>query len=227
MLYRIDFQHFMTHMIDYFTQDELLHCQYLILSAIVTNQKRIDNVSKIGILWPDNDSIVRYEETKNYDIFKKEYFDTLDSKITNETDVNWAGSSIYQTIIKLILDHEDVIIVCDRYENFIIDAFCEYLKKKWHAEAIDLNELFSKGKVGPIFIDRVKIRNSAVDIRRAATRDMIKSLEASSDGRIIRLRNMTRKEKKEKLRELGIKFYPGDNLDALLMDEWVNKEEDD
>lgn len=226
MLYRIDFQHFLVDMIDYFTQTEILHCQYLLLSAKVTNQKRIDNVVKASILWPDNDSLIRYAETHNFELFQKEYHAHLDTKETNERDVSWSGASIYNSVVYLVLQHEDVIIVCDREENFIVDAFCNYIKKHWHLDVIDLNVLFSKGEIGPYYIDRIKIRNSAVDIRRAAGRDKLKVMDGTRDGRLRHLQLMNKKEKIAKLKSLDIKVHENDNLDALLIDAWVNMEFD-
>ncbi len=229
MLYRIDLQHFITHAIDYFTQEELIHFQYLIMSAKILSQGRITSVSKASVLWPDVDLIVQYAETHNYDVFKKGYFDFLDTKETKESNVSWAGVSIYKSIVNLVIEHVDLILICDREENFILDAFCEYLKDKWHLEAIDLNTLFKTGKIGPYYIDRADVRDRAVDIRRAAGMDMLASLDSSPEGRLKHLKLMGKKDKIAKLKEIGIKVNDGDKdkLDALLIDSWVNVDEDE
>ena len=46
MLYRIDYDHFLLHMIDHFTYDELMHMYYVILSSKIMNGNRSDHVTK-------------------------------------------------------------------------------------------------------------------------------------------------------------------------------------
>ena len=95
-------------------------------------------------------------------------------------------------------------------------------------EVIDLNRLFSKGSVGPIYIDRDDIWDKAVDIRRAAGKDQIKALESTSGGRLKLLGMMKKKNKIKKIEELGIMItsYNEKDIDSILMDAWVNDEED-
>ncbi|MCM1233259.1 MAG: hypothetical protein NC489_24340 [Ruminococcus flavefaciens] len=134
----------------------------------------------------------------------------------------------YKSIINPFLEHFDIVIVCDRNENDYIDILCKLLKKKYFIEVIDLNELFSTGRVGEIYIDRKKIRDNAVDIRRNAVKQEHESLATSRDGRLKLVQSiMTKKEKIKKLNELGITVHKEDedNLNRLLIDAWVDDDD--
>ena len=56
---------------------------------------------------------------------------------------------------------------------------------------------------------------------------MIKSMSTTRDGRLKLISRMSKKDKIEKLKELGIKVTSVDknNLDELLIDGWVNDDE--
>ena len=77
MIFRIDIQHFLSHMIDYFTREELIHFQYAIISAKIPNQGRCSNVVKVNNLYPDVDTITAYADYKDRDIAEKMYFEML------------------------------------------------------------------------------------------------------------------------------------------------------
>lgn len=226
MVYRIDHQHFLTHMIDYMTVDELLHFQYFILSAKMTTQDRADNMAKMNIFYPLPEMVAAYAENPNKTIFEAAYFQFLDEHETPDSNTSWSEVTIYKTIINPLIEHADIVIICDENENYIVDAFCKYLEK-WHIETIDLNKLFKTGRVGPIHIDRDEIWDAAVDVRRAAGRDLTKSFESSRDGRYKLLRMMSTKEKLKKLKDLGIKVDKTDkkHIDELLIESWVEGEE--
>jgi hypothetical protein len=213
MLFRIDKQRFLTHMIDHFTLDELLSLEYAIISASVIVKGYTTNVQKINVLYPDVELVLRYDETNDKDIFKKMYFDEL-TELTG---------TIYRTFVANLLEHKNICIVCDEKENFIIDVLCEFLKKKFNVDTIDLNELFIKGRVGPYYLDLDEVENKSVDIRRKVVKDKLQSMESTRDGRMTVLKGMTKDDKIKKLKSLGINVKRVDhiNLDQLLIDGWV------
>jgi hypothetical protein len=215
LLYRIDFERYLTHAIDHFTKDELSHFEYAIISAGVNNRGLLDNVVKISALFPTTDIMTNFADYGNKEILKKMYFNFLD-------DVE-SRKIIYKVFINTFLHHQDILIICREKENAVIDVLVEYLKKNYSLECIDLNELFSTGKAGSIYIDRDKIHNKTVDIRREATKDRFKSLESTSDGRLDLLNKMSVKTKIKKLKSLGINVTKSDlkDLDKLLIELWV------
>ena len=230
MIYRIDIQHFLTHAIDYFTPEELSHFQYAIVSAVVKNGGRASNIAKINDLYPLPDIAIDYADYKNKSVMEKMYMDYLCPKKENDVglDKSQMANIFYKTFINTLINHVDVVIICDRCENDYIDVICKVLKKEYKIEVIDLNKLFSEGHIGSIYIDRDEIWDKAVDIRRAAGKDQIKALESTSGGRLKLLNMMNKKQKIQKIKELGIKInsYDKKDLDAILMDGWVNDEDD-
>lgn len=228
MVYRIDIQHFLTHAVDHFTVEELTHFQYVIISARVKNGMRAANVAKKNELYPSPEIVTAYAEYQDKKILEKMYMDMLRPKKT-DTGNNPYANCIYETIVKLLIKHFDIVILCDKSENDYIDILCKYLKEDFEIDVIDLNELFTKGRVGSIYIDRKVIWDKAVDVRRSTLRETIKSLESSRDGKIRLLGMMDKKSKVKKLKELGITVNESDmkNLDKLLMDEWVENDNDE
>lgn len=230
MIYRIDIQHFLSHAIDHFTAEELSHFQYAIVSAVVRSGGRVPNVVKINDLYPLPEIVMEYADYKDKSIMEKMYMDYLCPKKENDLGMgkNQMANIFYKTFINTLIGHVDVVILCDRSENDYIDVICKVLKKEYKIEVIDLNKLFSEGRVGSIYIDRKEIWDKAVDIRRAAGRDQVKALESTSGGRLKLLNMMNKKQKIEKIEELGIKItsYDKKDLDSILMDGWVNDEDD-
>ena len=231
MIYRIDMQHFLSHAIDYFTAEELTHFQYAIISAAIKNGARMNNVVKASDFYPTPEIVAEYAEYSDKSIMEKMYMDFLNPKRENDIglDRNQMANIFYRTFINTLVMHVDVVIICDKSENDYIDVLCKVLKKEYKIDVIDLNKLFSEGRIGPIYIDRNEIWDRAVDIRRAAGKDQIRALESSSGGRLKLLQLMNKKQKIKKIKELGINITSHDNedLDAILMDGWVNDDEDD
>lgn len=230
MIYRIDIQHFLGHAIDYFTPEELTHFQYAIISAAVKNNSKVSNVVKVSELFPLPEIVISYNEHKDKSIMEKMYRDFLLPEADNDMGLTkkHMANVFYNTFINTLINHHDVVIVCDQCENDYIDVICKLLKEHFDIEVIDLNELFTKGRIGPIYIDRKEIWDHAVDIRRAAGDDMRRALESSVDGRMKLLDMMTKKQKIKKLKEIGIDITSTKNedLNALLMSAWVNDEDD-
>lgn len=224
MVYRIDWKHFLLHAIDHFSRDDLVHMNYVIVSAKIRNTGTMSTVVRLNDLYPTNEIIVNYSENHSRDYLKRAMFGLYD-QIAEDVP-----KTFYDVFINTLIAHIDVMIVCakvqDDFENQYVDVLCEYLKKRYGIDVIDLNKLFTDGCVGPIYLDRDEVWNKAVDIRRAAGHDMIKSYESSQDGREYLLRKMSKKDKLCKLKELGIHVTKGDlsKLDELLMDAWVKDE---
>lgn len=230
MIYRIDIQHYLTHAIDYFTQEELTHFQYAIISAVIRNQGTSLNVAKVNELYPLPEIIIEYEEYKDKSIMEKMYTEFLSPKKDNDIGMtrNQMANIFYRTFINTLNSHVDIIILCDKSENQYIDVICNVLYKDYHIEVIDLNKLFSEGRIGPIYIDRKKIWDRCVDVRREAGKDMNRAIESSVEGRERLLKMMTKKDKIRKIEELGINItdYDKKDLDYILMTAWVYDDED-
>lgn len=230
MIYRIDMQHYLSHAIDYFTAEELTHFQYAVISAAIKNGGKAANISKISELYPFPEIVLEYSEYRNKEVMEKMYMELLNPKSENEgIGINAIANIFYRTFVNPLLQHCDIVIICDREENDYIDVLCKVLKKKYMIDVIDLNKLFSEGQIGPIYIDRDEIWDKAVDIRRITAKDNIKALESTSGGRQHLLKMMSKKDKIEKIKELGINLTSHNNkeLDAILLDAWVNDDEDD
>lgn len=228
MIYRIDFQHFLIHAIDHFTADDLCHFQYAIISAAILNNGRVQNAAKIVYLYPPSDIITDYGIHKDKSIMEKMYLDYLNpNKKSDGISKDQMNNIFYRTFINPLINHVDIMIICDRSENEYIDILCDVLKKEYEIDVIDLNQLFSKGYVNDIYIDRDVISDIAVDIRRKAAIENKKSMESTSDGRLKLLGMMNKKEKIKKIEELGINVINFDNedLNKILMDAWVNDED--
>lgn len=229
MVYRIDYQHFLTHMIDHFLPEEITHFQYAIISAKILNNNKVSNVGKISELYPDPETVLTYSEYHDKEVLEKMYMDLLLPNKREGDKKEWMSNLIYKVFINTLIHHHDVVIICDRSENDYIDILCKCLKNNFAIEVCDLNELFSKGRVGPIYIDRDEIWNKAVDIRRASMKEQFRALESSRDGKLKLIGLMGKKEKLKKLKELGIKATKSDKeyLDKLLIEEWVDNDEDE
>lgn len=213
MLFRIDYERFLTHMIDHFPREILLSVQYAIISAGIRNMGRSPNCTKINELYPSTDITVSAVEYRDRDVLKKMYYDELEE----------LNNTIYRAFVMNVLRHVDIIIVCRESENVYIDILCEYIKERYKLETINLNELFINGRVGSIFLDRKAIRNKSVDVRRECAERMNRELESTEGGRAKLLTLMTRKDKLKKLKELSIIPHDDSDLDQLLTSEWVEE----
>lgn len=223
MIYRIDFQHFLLHAIDHFTRDELVHFQYMLISSGVKCNHKVRNVVKCIDLYPRNEVVIDYGSDGDENILEARMFEEYDRILKESPDI------FYSYFLNMISRHIDVVIVCDKLENIYIDILSRYVKKKFNIEIVDLNKLFTEGRIGPIYLDRDEIWDQTVDIRRAAGRMMLQSLESTQDGRMKMVKEiMSKKQKLEKLRELGVKVRRDDrkNLDQLLIEAWVEDGDD-
>lgn len=235
MFYRIDYQHFLMFAIDYFTRNELSHMQYVIISSIVTCSNTANNCVKVNNLYPDADAVADYAINGDKDIFRRKYFDQLcpksiKDKHGKEQSSNPYTVTIYKCIINPMINlHYNVCLVCDKTENFYIDILCDYIAKTFHIEVIDLNQLFDKGKVGKIHINRGDIRDAAVDIRRAAALDEWRNMATTVDGKARLIAEMDKKTKIRQLKKYGVRVTNKDldHLDRLLLEEWCAEDGDE
>jgi hypothetical protein len=213
LLFRIDMERYLTHAIDHFTRDELNHFEYAIISAGIRNQGKCENMAKLSIIFPSMDIQTAFIDYNDKTIIRKMYFKELDEM----------KHDIYRSFINPILQHQDILIICTEHENVYIDILVEYLAKNFKLECIDLNELFIKGRIGSVYIDRDAIQNKAVDIRRSVGKVQIEALESTKDGRLKLLNLMGIKDKMKKLKDLGITVSKSDikDLDKLLIESWV------
>lgn len=223
MLYRIDMKHFLLHAIDHFSLYDLQNMQYCIISAKVTNGGKCKNVIKLQELYPTTDMVITYEETKDKKLLEKMYLDMLNPK-DSKNEITPYAAVIYQAFVNPLLQRFNVMIVCDELENDFIDILCKYLKKEYSIEVIDLNELFTKGRVGPIYIDRDEIKDKAVDIRKAALRDEVRALSSTREGKAKLITKMSKKKKLKELKKFGVDADDRDNLDSMLLEEWCRAE---
>lgn len=219
MLYRIDFEHFLTHFIDYFTAEEISSCNYIIVGTVPNNGRSSTNLVKLNELYPEIDTLLKYSETSSMEILRGEYLEHL--KDPNIVTI------IYHAFINNVLNHVPIILICRAEENMFVDILLEHLKDAYHIESINLNELFRVGHIGPIHINYDEIHDRTVDIRRASGKEMIRSYESTKGGRAKLLTMMDTKYKIKKCKELGIKISKADikNLDEILMDAWVEEED--
>lgn len=219
----------MTHAIDHFDSQVISHFQYVIISAKIRNGRRCENIVKVSELYPTPDIVMSYAEYKDKNILEKMYMEMLNPKNKNPNDNDYIANISYRTFVQPLINHYDIVIMCDEIENDYIDVICKYLKKKFSIEVIDLNELFIKGRVGPIYLDRDEVWNRAVDTRRDAAKERLKSLESTREGKLKLIGMMNKRAKIQKLKELGIKVNAGDksNLDKLLIEEWAENDNSD
>lgn len=223
MLYRIDMKNFLVHAIDYFSLSDLTHMEYCIISAKIPNGGKDKHCVKMNDLYPSSDTIVAYTETGDKKLLEEMYIGMMKSKDKN-IESNPYSIRIYQTFINPFLQHVNMMIICDESENDFIDALCKYLKEEFGIEVVDLNQLFTKGRVGSVYIDRGEVRDKAVDIRRAAVRDQTRAMASTRDGKEMLIEKMKRKKKIAMLKEYGIKVNPDDNVDAILLEEWCRED---
>lgn len=231
MIYRIDLQHFLTHAVDHFTKDELTHCEYAIISAKIKCGPKVLNARKINSLYPSVSVVETYAEYGDKKMIEKMYLSELEDKSKETEKIRKSiTNAIYRTFVNPLINHVDTVILCDECENYYIDILCKVLKKNFSIEVIDLNQLFTKGYVGKIYIDRDEIWDRAVDIRKDALLEEFKSLESTRDGREKIVKMMNKKQKLAKLKELGYKvshLTSNKEINKMLSDAYINDNDDE
>lgn len=197
MLYRIDYDRFLLHMIDHFTREEILHMSFLVISGSVMNSGHADNVTKCLDLFPSADVIEATHGIEDMDIIRKAYLSELNP--TEPITKSSMAALYYKYILNPIELHHDVCIICAKTENKYIDVLCEFLKDEFDLEAINLNTLFTKGRVGPLYIDLDRIHDNCVDYRRKSVKALRDSMNTTREGRTKLVYKIMNKKAKIKL----------------------------
>ena len=226
MLYRINYKHFLVYAIDYLSLKDITNIQYAVFSAKVANLGKCLNVSKISNLYPTVETVIAYSDSGDKSLMKKMYLDFLEGKdLDNPEEWNPTMGMVYGAFVNPLLKHYDVMIVCDESEDDYVDVLCEFLEKRFGVEAINLNQLFDTGHVGPLYIDRDQIRDRAVDIRRMAAKEQTKTYETSREGRMHLLGMMNKHEMKKRLEGLGFdtRGMTEKEMQEMLIEEWCNE----
>jgi len=207
-------------MIDYFTKNELLHFQYVLLGK-VTNNGKLESVGNCNLLYPSVDVIDIYEEG-NIKAAKKMYREYLFPKNENK---NWIYPLLNETFINTLTLHHDVILMYTDDVKPYIDFLMEFLYDELKLEFLDLNKLFEEGKVGPLYLDLKALQKKIRPMIREEQERKNALVASTEQGRNNLLSKMNTQDKIKKLKELGIKVSKDDikekKLDKLLHDAWV------
>lgn len=230
MIYRIDLQHYLRFAIDFFTREELVNINYAIISAKMIYGGRYGaKCSKLHDLWPSTETLAAYADTGDKDLLEKMYMTEVKPALKSQSE--WKKGEFEGTyqeefyrsfIYPWIKMHADVLIICDESENEYVDIVCKCLKE-FGVEVIDLNVLFTKGKIGPIKIDMDKITETAHSISKKINRVNDLTLATTAEGREqLVTKRWNTKQKISKLKELGIKLDKSDlkNINSILLDAW-------
>jgi len=226
LLYNITWQNFLIHAIDHFSKQDLIEAQYVIISGKMPyGGLNADHIAKCAQLYPPSDILLEYSATNNPELFKKSFLDYLGSDLHD--DQVWIQNTILKTILNLHDAHWNVILICDKSESLYLSTLTEFIQKQYHLASIDLNELFEKGHVGDIYIDRTDVNHRIVDLRRKAAISEMHSKSLTEHGRAELLEKMSRKDMIRKLKELKINTTgrkTDEELRSLLIDGWVKDE---
>lgn len=216
MLYRIDYEHFLLHAIDYFTRKELISINYIIISGNIFNTDKMPTVTRQVSLYPSSELINKYLANKNLDLFKQEYFYELDN----------VDNIIYSNLIKpLINNYEPIFIICRIKENFIIDALIEFIHNKYKIDCIDLNKLFINGELSLIDYDQDKIKKVFKETEARVAKDWINMQKETKEGRKQLIKSMSDKVKAKLIKKLGYNTnkISKSEYDDILTNDWVNE----
>lgn len=228
MVYRVNWKNFLIHMIDWFSFQDLMEMNWLIMSVPLGTNGTNSRIVKSIQLYPGSEIVDLYVETQDYETAKKMYFDQLTKPDDDDDEITASLSEItvYQYVLAPMENFCNVCIICMEDEDWIVDMFCDFIKERLFIDTIDLNRLFQKGNVHGFKLNRNKIRDKGVDLRRMSILVNRKNLEMTVEGRLGLMKKMTKKEKLKKLKKLGIKVHEKDEkkIDQLLMDAWVQSE---
>lgn len=226
MIYRITLRNFLLHAIDHMTYRDLTTCKYDIFSPKITCGRKDPACAKLLELYPTTEMMERYTSGGSVEHLEKEMFDMYD-----KMNSKWRSAMFYNEFVKSIEDHINAILICIDDDVPVLDILCRYLKKKFSIEVIDLDRLFTKGKIDPIHYDYKEIRDLGVDIRRAAEEELARNLATTPDGRMSLLRKWSRKQKlkfcRKNLRMHVQDGIPDSELDEIIIDAWVIDKDDD
>lgn len=233
MLYRIKYKNFLLYMIDYLTREELLHCQYVLVTFNVGHQGMVNNVARVSVLYPNSDIIIDFADDHDEEKAKRAYaaymFPPKDGKVNPDdsqfTDPNWFYKTFYRYFVTPSKQHHSVVLIYDDNIEMYMEVLCDLAKKKFGAEFLNLNDLFEKGRTGPIYLDMKEVHHK---VREKVKKILVKEdkcNEATEEGRSKLVAEMTLSEKIKKLKSLGVKLSKDDlneeKLNSLLYEAWV------
>ena len=207
-------------MIDYFTKDELLNFHYQIISSAVRvplrNNDTIDNkVYKNNELFPTKDIIPIYSENGDKKLLRKLYLEELRMPHIEE--------NMWRNIIEPVFRyHHNYLLIYSVSENVYMEILCEYLKKEFAMNCINLDELFTNGETEVFYLDRPAIKERTLKVKRLAGAAKRGRDEKFADGRRDLIKKFNKQEKIDKLKQLGISVSKLDEnrLDELLLEAW-------
>lgn len=228
MILRINWEHYLSHAIDYFTKDELLSFRYIIISAMISHNNLSDDVKKLSQLYPRDDVILVHDNEGDLIQAEKLYIDWLMAKDTPGRNFNgyeWATHPIGMHILKPLTMHQHVMILCTKDEDWIIDSFCKYLKLRYELDVFDLNQFFATGQATQISINPDAAEKAYVKSVKQANDEGNEALESTAEGRYRRLLEMSKKQLLRKAEEVGIdtKGMSIEDVVKDLVDAWVLK----
>lgn len=219
MLFNIDYENFLLYAIDYFKREELLDFLYIIVSAGIihpSGKLSTDKIFKLSSLYPPYDIISLRENGYDDKVIKTKYYNYLKEY-----------SVIYDIVTYATIQHKNIVIICRNNENYFIDMLCDFIYDKFKLPSINLNSLFTKGKVyvkkynHNKIIEAIKnyekerkklfIKNSKANIKsdnlyiktQAINVMPIKDIKKSLKKFNINTSNMTNEQMREALKELS------------------------
>ena len=214
MLYNITWENYLLHLIDHCSKEELLSFKYVIVSGYVFNGNRMENVTKSMPLYPLPELLSEFKSLPRAS-FEAHYHEMLREQFHD----------IHLIIMDPITSHHNVLIVWSKKEEEYLYPLLTFLKNEFNLPSINLNQLFERGYIDPIEFDLEKISEAYKPRMRKLIQEQNDIISKTSEGRRNLLSKMSNKEKKRKLKSLGIKFNDNDNLDNLLIEGWVNDED--
>ena len=225
MLYRISRKNFLVYAIDFFTHEELIAMRYFIISAKIQNGGQCGTVMRKNDLYPTIETVEAYSTSKNISILEKMYEDyfALDGKQSAEAEYGSSCESLFH-IIKPVLDKTPIVLVYDDEtdEADYVTALCNVIKKHYHLDAINLDQLFKEGSVGPYRIDYNEIHDSIVPLARNLAKQAYRDKASSREGRIAIIEKMTKKQKLRWLKKFDVDIKESDmpNINEILLEAW-------
>ncbi|MBD5583934.1 MAG: hypothetical protein HDQ88_02545 [Clostridia bacterium] len=226
MLYCIDYEHFMVDMIDFFTKEEILSFIYLNTSVIIPNQQS-NYSAKLMFMVPSSDSEYYISENNNEKMADELYYQQLLDGVNNPYRSENTRNMWYKSMLGPLRNHQNVMMMCLRSEMHYMKVLCKFIKEQFGVETIDLNKLFTEGRVGDMVIDFRDFKGRTKDLRDGWKEDNRRERMITAqtyDGRKKLMNDMSKKEKIKQLELIGVSYIPKDEdeIDALLMESWVN-----
>lgn len=224
MIYRIDFQTFLLHGIDYFTREELMDMKYMLVTLKLMNGGAVrDKVTKYIDVVPNN-IVGEFDPNTEKEKFRRAYLSML--KERNYIDETLSiTASIYKNILHPLVNHEDRMLMCDQTENYMLDIFCEFLKDKFNVDVINLNKLLLEGDHDTVKYKYQHYKNLCHKIHKEVADQYSRDQCSTSKGRKKILKKWSSDQKARQLKMLGVnaKKYNKKDYDKILTDLWVNQ----